>query len=205
MINIRTLVRLSFATALLSLAAASQAVTVYCPNGSGGSLTAPTSGRYVAVSNGSYPGSCYYQSGNLQSTDIAALGLTTVDKNGTSGSSPGALLASGFVGGSTSGTWQMTSNLWTSYTNLYLGFHFGNGSGDPDSFVVQLEQNKLSGSWSLNAIAPAGLNGLSNYYLLTGPGTPPPPGRVSEPGTLALAGLALLAGATLRRRAGQQA
>lgn len=200
MFSALTCSRTAVAAGLFSLLAAAQAATVYCPNGTGGSLTAPTSGRYVAVSNAAYPGDCYFQSGNLQNADIAALGLTTVDKNGTSGSAAGSLLGSGFPGGSTSGTWALASNLWSTYTNLYLGFHFGNGSGDPDSFVVQLDRNKLSGSWSLNAIAPAGLNGLSNYYLLTGPGTPPPPGTVPEPGSLALVGLALLTTALVRRR-----
>lgn len=201
MISALTCLRTAVAAGLFSLLAVAQAATVYCPNGTGGSLTAPTSGRYVAVSNASFPGSCYYQSGNLQNSHIAALGMTTVDKNGTSGAAAGSLLGGGFPGGSTAGTWALASNLWSTYTNLYLGFHFGNGSGDPDSFVVQLERNQLSGTWSLNAIAPAGLNGLSNYYLLTGPGTPPPPGTVPEPGSLALVGLALLATVVVRRRA----
>ncbi len=201
MITITRLRQLVIATLLSAGAAAASAATVYCPNGAGGSLTAPTSGRYVAVSNAAFPGACYYQSGNLQNTDIAALGLVTVDKNGISGLAPGSLVP--IAGNSTNGTWQLTGNLWGTYSNLYLGFHFGNGGGNPDSFVVQLEQNRMSGSWSLNAIAPAILNGLSNYYLLAGPGTPPPPGLTPEPGSLALVGLGLAAAAAaLRRRAG---
>lgn len=182
-------------------AGGAQAATVYCPNGPSGSLSVPTSGRYVQVTNAANPGACYYQDGNLTNAQIAAAGYTLLDKNGTEGTRVGSLLGSGFPGGSTSGTWTLTSNLWTSFSKLFLAFHFGNGSGSPDSFIVELESGKLSGNWALGAIAPAGLNGLSNYYLLTGPGLPPPPpGTVSAPATLALVAVALLGMGLVGRR-----
>ena len=193
--------RLLLAAALIACAGVTQAATVYCPNGPSGSLTAPTSGRYVVISNAANPGACYYQDGNLTNAQISAAGYTLLDKNGSEGTMTGALVGSGFPGGSTSGTWALSSNLWNSYSKLFLAFHFGNGSGSPDSFIVELESSKLSGTWALGAIAPAGLNGLSNYYLLTGPGLPPPPpGRVSAPATLSLVALGVLGLLAVRRR-----
>lgn len=194
--------RVSLALCAVAALSSAQAATVYCPNGPYGSTSAPTSGRYVAITNAANPGACHYMDGNLQNSDITALGYTLLDKNGNEGIAQGSLVGSGFPGNSTSGTWALTSNLWSTYSNLFLAFHFGNGGGSPDSFVVQLESGQLSGAWSLHAIAPDILNGLSNYYLLSGPGTPPPPPPpgVSAPGTLALAALALLGVASQRRR-----
>jgi hypothetical protein len=189
------------ALALTLSAGAAQAATVYCPNGPTGSLVAPTSGRYVQVSNAASPGACYYQDGNLTNAQITTAGYTLLDKNGTEGTMAGALVGSGFPGGSTSGTWALTSNLWSSYSKLFLAFHFGNGGGSPDSFIVELESSKLSGTWALGAVAPARLNGLSNYYLLTGPGLPPPPPHtVSAPTSLSLVGLAVLGLVAFGRR-----
>lgn len=193
--------RLGICVALLAGAAQAQAATVYCPNGPSGSLTAPTSGRYVVISNAANPGACYYQDGNLTNAQIAAAGYTLLDKNGTEGIRTGSLAAAGFPNGSTSGTWALTSNLWTSYSKLFLAFHFGNGGGSPDSFIVELESGRLNGTWALGAVAPAIVNGLSNYYLLTGPGLPPPPpGTVSSPATLSLVALGVLGLVVMRRR-----
>lgn len=192
--------RVCVSSLLLFGAAIVQAATVYCPNGPTGSLSAPTSGRYVVISNAANPGACYYQDGNLTNAQISAAGYTLLDKNGSEGTTPGALLGSGFPGGSTSGSWTLSSNLWSSYSKLFLAFHFGNGSGSPDSFIVELERNRLSGTWALGAIAPDTLNGLSNYYLLTGPGLPPPPSTVSAPATLSLVALAIAGMALVGRR-----
>lgn len=186
--------------ATLGLGAAAQAATVDCPNGA-------ISGRYVQVTGALANGYCYYKDGNLQNSDITNLGLLMVDKNGNEGLTPGVLTFTGpnngAPGNSTSGNWSFSDSLWTTYSSLYLAFHFGNGQGTPDSFVVQLENASTngvtSGTWSFNAIAPASLNGLSNYYLLGRRG-----GQVPEPASLALTGLALglagYAGLRARRR-----
>jgi len=190
---------------LLMAGAGVQAATVYCPNGPGGALTAPTSGRYVEVTNAANPGVCQYKDGNLQNADITAAGFTLVDKNGSEGSEPGLFLSSGFPGGSTSGTWAfdltVDPNPWASYDHLYLAFHFGNGGGSPDSFVVELQNGQTSGDWKFLAVDPQKVNGLSNYYLLATTGDVPPD-EIPEPAPIALMGLAL-AGIALARRRGK--
>lgn len=181
---------------LASLAGVGNAATVDCPNGA-------ITGRYVTVTNAQAGGLCYYQSGNLQVSDYPSItvgspDVTEIDKNGSSGG-----LFSGPVGGATSGTWTVASSLWSTWGTLYIGFHFGNGSGDPDSFVVQLQNGATSGNWSFNAIAPAQVNGLSNYYLFgmgTGGGGGGG-GNTPEPMSLALVAAALLGARAAARRA----
>lgn len=193
----------ALAAALIASAGAGHAATVYCPNGTTGALVAPTSGRYVEVTNAANPGTCYYQQGNLQNATITSLGYTLVDENGLSGSSPGALTGS-LASNSTSGTWIIDSSRWSGGNDLYIGFHFGNGGGNPDSFIVQLESGQTSGNWAFLAVAPDSLNGLSNYYLLSTPAGSPPQNHIPEPGSLALAGLALVAAVSSRRLLGRK-
>ena len=196
---------------------AANAADVYCPGtGTGASpgtnsASPPASGRYVFVTGGQADGLCVFKDKNLD-TQVKisgppkvvnvpfyeTVGLTLIDKNGL----PGTFLTSGNPGSVTSGDWTLWSEIWSHFDNLYLGFHFGGGSGLPDSFIVQLNEGTTSGRWSFGAIAPATLNGLSNIYLFSnGPCTGDCDGKdVPEPGTLALLGAGLVGLSLIRRR-----
>jgi hypothetical protein len=140
--------------------------------------------------------------GNLGDGDAAAVvGGSVIDRDAAN-SNGGALNITG-VGGD-SGTWSLGSALWSTYSTMYLYFHFGNGNPadptfNPDWFVVQLTSGSTGGTWSVN---PTQLT-LSNIGLLgvRGPGGGGGGTPVSEPGALALLGLSLgIAGWMSRRR-----
>lgn len=170
--------------------------------------------RTVTVDPALAGGYCFAQIGNLQAADITALGLSQVEwdvvpPDVITADSTGQLFYT--MTTSTSGTWSFSASLWSSYESLYIAFHYGGGdnqcannnscataTGNPDSFVLQLDPNSpvnaLGRVVGTYVLGNGDLRGLSNIYLL---GVPCPAGQtcnpteVSEPATLALLGLGL--------------
>lgn len=177
------------AAVAVSLVGYAQAATVTCPN-------APID-RYVTVTGAKAGGLCAYKEGNFQGDNFSTWNLTLIEKDIAPNGGGSGLLGYTQNGGGNAGTWTAAASQWNTYGNLYLAFHFGNGGGSPDSFIVQLQQSATSGTWSLGALLGS-LNGLSNIYLL-GDGSAPPQ-EVPEPGTVALVGISLLGLALARRR-----
>lgn len=195
------------AAGLLSLGFAmdASAATVNCPGALGAGLT-----RQVEVTGALAGGECYYKVGNFQGDNFSAyLGAsyTLIDKDvSPNDQAEGGLLYT-LNTGNTSGTWTMAQDYWNTYAELFLAMHFGNGSGDPDGFVVELNPGTLTGTWALLPTQLA--NGLSNIYLI-GRGTSTSSGGTSSGGasgnvpesgsTLTLLGLGLIGLGFARRR-----
>lgn len=167
--------------------------------------------RLLSVDPGLPGGLCYTQLGNLSAADaVGAIGTGTVLLDKDQQSDDLATHESWLTGyaAALSGTWTVSASAWSGYERLFLGFHFGHGGSggesNPDSFIVELARDSLSGSWSLGGDG-AKLNNLSHIDLF-GFGEPllittQAVTAVPEPASVALVLLALgLSGVAARRR-----
>jgi hypothetical protein len=83
------------------------------------------------------------------------------------------------------GTWTIDPSFWTLYGSAVIGWHAGNGGGDPDSFMFLIEPGATTGTWSYEGERGGG---LSNFQLY-GSG---PPQKVPDGGaTVIMLGLVL--------------
>ncbi|MBU6259399.1 MAG: PEP-CTERM sorting domain-containing protein [Burkholderiales bacterium] len=201
-------------------AGSAHATDVYCPGNTYPLFTtssspppqSPTATRYIDVSGGALPGYCYFQNGNMTFTGAKSIlptviatdpglltGLTQITELTGGSTASNAFGGVSVKSGGISGGYTVSSSLWSSYSTILIGFHFGSGSGNPDSFLMQLAQDNTSGTWTFNPATIA--NGLSNFYLLGVPGGGTNTGGSSpEPASLALVSLGLLGAAYARKR-----
>jgi hypothetical protein len=140
-------------------------------------------------------------SNNLKADEVAAaFGGTWTDKGHID---PGALsegllsitfTTGGWGGSNVAGTWTIDPSFWSLYGSAVIGWHVGNGGGDPDSFMFLIEPGATTGTWSYKDGSGGG--GLSNVQLY-GSGAPR---NVPDGGTtVALLGLAI-GGVVVARR-----
>src|SRR6187402_1235029 len=151
MFQMKSVMKLALAAVTLwSTVGVTQAATVQCPP-----LPLPAGlTRYIEVTNALAGGECYYQLGNFNGDEFPQLtGETLIAKNGSN--VDGSTTNTNNPSGATSGDWEITgANPWATYEDVFLAFHFGNGSGDPDSFIVELDPGFFDGTW---ALLPEGL------------------------------------------------
>jgi hypothetical protein len=94
-----------------------------------------------------------------------------------------------------SGTFSFSPSLWSTYSEIAIGFKFGTGNIADEWFVFLLQPNVASGAWTFVNMGGKG-GGLSHVALYGTEGV-----SVSEPATLSLLAMGLL-GVGFTRRTG---
>ena len=215
--QIKILMRALAAAAIFSIAGSASAAQVVCGNSNLGV-------RVTSVDPALVGGLCYAQNGNLDNDFLTVAGSKFLDTDPTAAEFLLKLLGKEVVsvgdtaspligytiGGKEFGGWTVAESAWTSWSRVFIGFHFGgagtSSANNPDSFVIELKPTDNVGTWSLTGTAASTITGLSNVYLFgrdpcTGEGCIRIPQEdVPEPASQPVVGLGLIAAAAVRRR-----
>ena len=142
-------------------------------------ITCPTTGspdRQATVSNAITCITASNVSGTPNATDIHnGLGGVWIETGKFSGSGEGVddWLTFDLQGGSwgalpVSGTWSIDPMLWQLHPRAALSFHLGNGAGNPDWFIFEIEKGALTGTFDIVKLSGSG-GGFSNIVLWADP------------------------------------